>query len=436
MRATKFDSKARRNHTLTDDLVKALPAPTPDGRQRLIWDRELVGLAVLCSGSTSVKSFVVQHRNRRLVLERCSYMTVEEARIAALDTIKAIRRGDDPKAAAPKLKPETVPQGPTLQSVLDAYMQKELRPQTRKFYNSIFKNHLADWSGKPISAIDEPMLRERHAAILAKVRKRGAGTGAATANGMGRLMSAVLNFGRRQYKGLTIAEVRDALHDSWVKERKRTGHVPIRSMPVFYATLRAIPDEFRSAAVELLLLSGCRLNEILRLGWSEVRLDERLIILPAERTKAHREHHIPLSDRCVAILRGLASKRRAKCDYVFHGRAGRPITDLADAFSTLSKATGIHLSAHDLRRTFASYGHAAGVDGLIVGRLINHSSPHGIVSGQVSPITSRYIISDLEHTLRPAQQKITDYILSAAKIEKPMPRRRIKRHSIREAISA
>jgi integrase len=433
--------KKPKNYLLTDDLIASFPAPDPSGRQVIYWDREVTGLGLQCSGSSRLKVWVVQHRNKRRTIERLQFMPLAEARRAAFDWLKALHDGTpDPRALARTAQESTAPQptapqGPTLQMVFDSYLKtKTLRLQSQQFYQSIFSNHLAVWANKPVTEIDAPMIAERHRQIIARVsRKRGSG-GGSTANGMARLLSGLLEYAGEHLGVPVVAKVKKALKGAWAKEPKRRGLVPLASMPAFYGTLRKLPDEFRRDAITLLLFTGCRLREVTALRWSEVRLDDRLIVLPEERTKAKREHLIPLSDPCVEILRRMVSKRRARCDFVFHGRNNRPIRDLANEFATLSKAAGVHLIPHDLRRTYATYAHAAGLDGLTIGRLINHSTNGGLIGDQGSPITAGYIIRD-DNQLRAAQQKITDFILTAAKVE-PKPRRMLKRHSIREAATA
>jgi len=53
--------------------------------------------------------------------------------------------------------------------------------------------------------------------------------------------------------------------------------------------------------VKLLVLTGARRDEIASLRWCEVDIDAALITLPPERTKARREHEIPLSAPALAI---------------------------------------------------------------------------------------------------------------------------------------
>ena len=55
-----------------------------------------------------------------------------------------------------------------------------------------------------------------------------------------------------------------------------------------------------SAIIKLLILTGCRREEVGSLSWSEVTDDQ--IVLPPQRTKNSREHHVPVTPMVRAIL--------------------------------------------------------------------------------------------------------------------------------------
>ena len=113
--------------------------------------------------------------------------------------------------------------------------------------------------------------------------------------------------------------------------------------------LRA-PDNSYGTILKLLLLTGCRRDEIGGLMWSEVDLNARTITIPGSRTKNKQEHVVPLSDTAMSILAGVA-KREGR-EHVF-GRT------LAASFSGWSSAKAefdavVKLDdwvVHDLRRT-------------------------------------------------------------------------------------
>jgi integrase len=127
------------------------------------------------------------------------------------------------------------------------------------------------------------------------------------------------------------------------------------------------------AVVQLLILTGARLNEVARMEWSEIDLERKLWTLPAERVKNKRRHEVPLSAAALAIIEARA---RGKGRFVFSMTHGRTAVVGHDGvkvrLDALSGVTGWRL--HDLRRTVAS-----GMAGLkialpVIEKVLNHSS--------------------------------------------------------------
>jgi Arm DNA-binding domain len=81
-------------------------APHPSGKQTLFWDTELKGFGVLVSGTTTGKTYVVQHtlkggNTRRLTIGPCNAIELEGAdgaRARAKALIALFCSGIDPKA--------------------------------------------------------------------------------------------------------------------------------------------------------------------------------------------------------------------------------------------------------------------------------------------------------------------------------------------------
>jgi integrase len=71
-------------------------------------------------------------------------------------------------------------------------------------------------------------------------------------------------------------------------------------------------------ALRLQLLTGLRINEITEAARTEIDFKQKLWIIPEHRTKARREHTLPLSDFAIAILRSamlradMDAQRRAR----------------------------------------------------------------------------------------------------------------------------
>jgi integrase len=126
------------------------------------------------------------------------------------------------------------------------------------------------------------------------------------------------------------------------------------------------------AAVRLLLLTGCRMGEILSLRWEHVDIERRLLLLPDSKTGAKAVY---LSEAAVQVLRAI--DRKSGNPYVLPGRqAGRPLLTIRKPWQNLCTAAKLNdLRIHDLRHSFASVGAAGGLSLPMIGALLGHSQP-------------------------------------------------------------
>jgi integrase len=87
--------------------------------------------------------------------------------------------------------------------------------------------------------------------------------------------------------------------------RKHYTAMDYTEVPHFMRLLRV--EQQRNAAlspyvIEFLVLTGCRGSEVVGMEWSEVDFDNKLWVVPAERTNARHEHRVPLPERAVELL--------------------------------------------------------------------------------------------------------------------------------------
>jgi integrase len=125
--------------------------------------------------------------------------------------------------------------------------------------------------------------------------------------------------------------------------------------------------------VRLLLLTGARRKEIGGLRWSEIDLDGATITIPAERSKNHHEHVLPLVPAALDILRSMP--RRVNRDYVF-GEYGEGFSTWTFNKKTLDAVLDKAWTLHDLRRTVATGMATVGVEPHIIEAVLNHQSGH------------------------------------------------------------
>ncbi|WP_420584021.1 site-specific integrase [Ruegeria sp.] len=122
--------------------------------------------------------------------------------------------------------------------------------------------------------------------------------------------------------------------------------------------------------MRLLLLTGCRLREILHLRWSEVDLERGLLNLPDSKTG---RKTVYLSNAAIDVLKRLP---RVGTYVVAGDNPQKPRADLKRPWKRISEYAGMaDVRIHDLRHTFASVAAAQGVSLQVIGKLLGHKSP-------------------------------------------------------------
>lgn len=121
--------------------------------------------------------------------------------------------------------------------------------------------------------------------------------------------------------------------------------------------------------VRLLICCGQRVQETLRIDGAEIDLDAALWTMPAHKTKGRKHVHvIPLPRQALPILRRLKAKRGD--GPLFPARKGsksalishRSVNQALGRWLDLESTTVADFQSRDLRRTWKSRAHDAGVD--------------------------------------------------------------------------
>ena len=107
--------------------------------------------------------------------------------------------------------------------------------------------------------------------------------------------------------------------------------MPYLEVPAFVATATRSGSAPTASdlALEFLILTACRTNEVLGSRWSEIDAGSATWTIPATRMKAAKEHRVPLSKRAVEIL-AEAKNLDGDSEFVFRGyREGKPLSNMA-----------------------------------------------------------------------------------------------------------
>jgi integrase len=393
---------------LTDKVIASpkLKAPHASGKPTIYWDEDLKGFGLLLSGKTNTRTYIVQRdlrdgRTRRMSVGPANVLPLEKARDDAVELLRDLVRGIDPKARRVK--------DITLQEVLNQYLtaNKQLRPKTAEDYRNVVERYLEPWLNQPLRSITPEAVSKRHLAIQKQVMNGQRYKGEATANSTMRALRTLWNFAAERIPDLPRNPT-SLMRKQWFPIARRQRRVKNSDLAKFYAAVSKLPNQNHRRYLTLLLFTGLRRTEAASLKWDDIDFEDCLIRLPAERTKSKRKLNLPMTDFVFELLDTHRKLGKEKSSFVFpsDSEAGHLI-EPKFPLTLVKEETGIHISAHDLRRTFITIAESTDISPLALKALVNHSLGDDVTSGYVQMTTER---------LREPAQRVCDRIKQLCKI--------------------
>jgi integrase len=145
----------------------------------------------------------------------------------------------------------------------------------------------------------------------------------------------------------------------WPKTQNSRNHpgMPYTEVPAFMAKLRARHEDATAAvALELLILTACRSQEVRLMRWVEIDWDHKVWTLPAPRTKQRARHRVPLTDRMIQILQE-QEKLFQGSEYVFYGYSNEALAEKA-LLRYLRDSMGVKdYVVHGFRNSFSDWAY-------------------------------------------------------------------------------
>lgn len=341
------DSKIKRKHpqkTLTVVGIRALNEP---GRYA---DGNGLYLVVDPSGSKRwVLRTVVQGRRRDIGLGGLRVVPLSDARQQAAELRQAARSGGDPLAARRQAKVKI----PSFSEAAKAVH----RDRAGSWKN---QKHAAQWlstleqyvfpilGSRRIDLIETPDVLRVLSEIWIKRPE--------TARRVRQRIGTVFDWAKAA--GLRAGENPvDGVSKGLPRQPDRDGHfaaMPYTDVAKFISQLQsAAAGEGAKLALEFLILTASRTNEVLGAKWSEFELDKGIWIIGKDRMKAGREHRVPLSKRAVTILL-LAKELAGASDLVFPGRSAEiPMSNMV--FLMIVRRMGLGITVHGFRSAFRDW---------------------------------------------------------------------------------
>ena len=179
-----------------------------------------------------------------------------------------------------------------------------------------------------------------------------------TASRVRQRIEAILDWAKvRQYReGENPARWRGHLDKLLPSPKKiqKVVHQPAmdyRDVPMFYQALRR-ERSVSKLALAFLIQTATRSKEAREAQWDEIDLKAKVWVVPGDRTKAGREHRIPLTDETLSILEDIKDFKHN--NFVFPGtRRGQGISDTAVRKKLQNKHPG--LTVHGFRSSFRDW---------------------------------------------------------------------------------
>ena len=376
-------------------------AELPVGKDQVFYrDDQLKGFALRVT-ATGTKSFVVEknigNKVRRITLGKFGALTAEQARKEAQKIIGQIATGIDPIAERLAAKMSAI----TLNDVFEDYIKarKSLKHNTLYNYRRVLTIAFESWGKKPLVSITKDKVAKHH-------EKLGKEHGEAYANLAMRLLRALFNFAAGQYEdahGRTMITENPVKRLSqtraWYRVERRQSFIKSHDLAAWYQGVQALQNETLRDYLLVLILTGLRRQEAATLRWDQIDLTAKTLTVLD--TKNHESHTLPLSNYLYELL--LSRSQTKINDYVFPGTgAAGYIIEPRKQMVHVTKASGVHFTVHDLRRSFITFAEGLDISAYALKRLMNHKMNGDITAG--------YIVTDVERLRKPMQQ-ITDYIL-------------------------
>ena len=291
-------------------------------------------------------------------------VTLSRAREKALENVRLVEGGSDPRAV--KAQAKAVPNfAECLERSIEVLRPGWKNPKTEKNLRSMMSAYVLPVIGhKPIDSITpadvlsflEPLALEKPSAAkkvkqgLSQTFKRSIAQGLRTTNPADQNINAGLPklSTKEHHRALLHGQVADALNI-------------VRTSGAWQGT---------KLALEFLVLTAARSGEVRAAEWSEIDVDAALWIIPPTRMKSGREHLVPLSPAAISVLER-AMGLSGGVGLVFPSDTGRLLSD--NTLSKLLRDKDIPAVPHGFRSSFRDWCAAAKIDRQVAESALAHA---------------------------------------------------------------
>lgn len=332
----------------------------------LLWDTEVKGF--LCKITPTGKRIYLFYyrtqdgRQRKPKIGDHGAISCEEARLIAQRWLNEVSHGGDPSAQ--KLLLKTLP---TVKELSEKYMKEHAslkKSSSKKEDQRLWQQYILPLLGElKVSSIKREDILQLHHSMKHLPT---------TANRVLSLISKAFNLA--ELWGYRSDNTNPCRHVKKYAENKRERFLNQEEISRLNEVLLEEEQEKKELpsvihALRLLLLTGCRLNEILSLRWDEVSFERNCLNLSDSKTG---NRTVYLSPQALDLLKSIS--REQDNPYVITGKKKQShLINLQKPWRRIRKKAELNnVRIHDLRHTFASIAAENGLSLPIIGALLGH----------------------------------------------------------------
>ena len=392
---------------------RSVEAIVPKSASAVRWnDDKLAGFGVRVMPSGR-RFYFVRYRNKHgrsrwLTIGEHGKVTADLARATAQRALQEVAvEGRDPSGER-----EAFRAAPTVNDLLDRYVKEHLeqrcRPRTIESFKGIVERNIRPEIGHlKVAAVTRQDLHKMHAAKSATPRQ---------ANLILSVCSKVFNLAelwemrpdgsnpcrkieryRERHRERFLSAEELARLGAILREAESRGLLRKNGVPTLYRRVT-------TAAVELLLFTGCRLSEILNLKWDQIDFADAKVTLLT--TKSGRPERVTMNAPARQVLKELESQKCSEWVLPSVSNNKQPLSKagIEAAWTKLRAAAQLDdVRLHDLRHTVGTYAAQSGANAFMVRDLLRHKN---------LAMTGRYV-NRADDPVRMLSDQVGERILAA-----------------------
>ena len=369
--------------------VQSIQIASPlDGKETIYFDTEVKGFSLKVTPANH-KIFFYQYRiggragaRRRVTIGKFPAIKPDEARKIANQYAVEVAQKKDPferikTESSSKLKDRKNSFG----QLFEVYNEQQLSQNrsgedVKRFFEREFFPSLRNTSVSTIS-------RNDISKIINRILERGTGYAA------NRALSFTKTFFRWLVsEGYLFGDPTSVMRKPFKGEIQRTRVLSPNELKIIWQQFSTLNCQPIADTLKLLLLLGQRRNEVAKMKWEDLDLENGIWALPRSSTKNKLPHIVPLDGLTLKIIKSQKRQiaedkktgKKTPCPFVFSTTGRSPVSGWGNIKKSINKGcakkkvTLDDWRIHDLRRTVSTNLGDMGYHDEDIGMLLNHTS--------------------------------------------------------------